>query len=181
MDAMCWCESTLPIHEVDLSKRAVFIGRVKEVLDSADGMVRMLHEQVQSAWFSKPGRVDEPAVTDSFWEATEHLFYEVLNGLSVLHRSSPEQTGEAKDEKEEISALIDVYKVWLRETRCMVFRLFDQWVLSAPIEEQNMRRVVQARATLGRYLNSDEKLKPLWDIVDPNRGKKAEARGKSKS
>ena len=44
-----------------------------------------------------------------------------------------------------------------------------------------MKRVVEARADLGKELNLGKQLKPLWDIVDPNRGKKTKAKGKSKS
>ena len=77
--------------------------------------------------------------------------------------------------------LVELYKTWLSETRRVVLRLFDLWVLSAPIEAQDMRRVVEARANLGRGLNLAKELKPLWDVVDPNRGKKTKAKGKSKS
>ncbi len=182
MKAMCWYDSTLPIHEVDISRRATFIGWVKDVLDSAEGMAYGLHKQVKAAWYRRPGDVgSEPAVFDSFWEVTEPLFYEVLNGLSVLHRNAPGQTGATKDETAEMSTLVEVYKTWLSETRRVVLRLFDQWVLSAPIEEQDMRRVVEAKANLGKELNFGKELKPLWDIVDPNRGKKVKAKGKSKS
>ena len=182
MKAMCWYDSTLPIHEVDISRRTTFIGRVKDVLDSAEGMASELHRQVKAAWYRRPGDVgSEPAVFDSFWETTEPLFYEVLNGLSVLHRSPAEQTGVSKDETAEMRTLVEVYKTWLSETRRVVLRLFDLWVLSAPIEEQDMRRVVEARANLGRGLNLAKELKPLWDVVDPNRGKKTKAKGKSKS
>lgn len=181
MKAMCWYDSTLPIHEVDISRRATFIGRVKDVLDSAEGMASELHRQVKAAWYRRPGDVgSEPAVFDSFWEETESLFYRALNGLSDLYRSASEQSG-AKDEAAEAGRLSDVYKAWLNETRCVALQLFDHWVLSAPIEEQDMRRVVEARANLGRGLNLAKELKPLWDIVDPNRGKKTKAKGKSKS
>ena len=110
---------------------------------------------------------------DSFWETTEPLFYNALNGLSDLYGT--------KDEADEAGKLAAVYKAWLNETRRAVLRLFDHWVLSAPIEEQNMKRVVEARADLGKELNLGKQLKPLWDIVDPNRGKKTKAKGKSKS
>lgn len=179
MDALCWHDSTLPIHEVDISRRATFIGRVKNVLDSADAMSEELHDQVKSAWFKKP-RGPEPAVLDSFWEKTEPLFYKALNGLSDLYGSVSVQGG-AKDEVAEAGKLADVYKAWLNGTRRVTLQLFDYWVLSAPIEEQDMRRVIEARANLGRSLNLAKKLKPLWDIVDPNRGKKTKAKGKSKS
>lgn len=179
MDALCWHDSTLPIHEVDISRRATFIGRVKNVLDSADAMSEELHKQVKSAWFKKP-RGPEPAVFDSFWEETEPLFYKALNGLSDLYGSVSVQGG-AKDEVTEAGKLADVYKAWLNGTRRVTLQLFDYWVLSAPIEEQDMRRVIDARANLGRCLNLAKKLKPLWDIVDPNRGKKTKAKGKSKS
>ena len=179
MDALCWHDSTLPIHEIDISRRATFIGRVKNVLDSADAMSKELHDQVKSAWFKKP-RGHEPAVFDSFWEETEPLFYKALNGLSDLYGSVSVQGG-AKDEAAEAGKLADVYKAWLNGTRRVTLQLFDYWVLSAPIEEQDMRRVIEARANLGRSLNLAKKLKPLWDIVDPNRGKKTKAKGKSKS
>lgn len=179
MDALCWHDSTLPIHEIDISRRATFIGRVKNVLDSADAMSKELHDQVKSAWFKKP-RGHEPAVFDSFWEETEPLFYKALNGLSDLYGSVSIQGG-AKDEVTEAGKLADVYKAWLNGTRRVTLQLFDYWVLSAPIEEQDMRRVIEARANLGRSLNLAKKLKPLWDIVDPNRGKKTKAKGKSKS
>ena len=179
MDALCWHDSTLPIHEVDISRRATFIGRVKNVLDSADAMSNELHDQVKSAWFKK-SRGPEPAVFDSFWEETEPLFYKALNGLSDLYGSVSVQGG-AKDEAAEAGKLADVYKAWLNGTRRVTLQLFDYWVLSAPIEEQDMRRVIEARANLGRSLNLAKKLKPLWDIVDPNRGKKTKAKGKSKS
>lgn len=179
MDALCWHDSTLPIHEVDISRRATFIGRVKNVLDSADAMSNELHDQVKSAWFKKP-RGPEPAVFDSFWEETEPLFYKALNGLSDLYGSVSVQGG-AKDEAAEAGKLADVYKAWLNGTRRVTLQLFDYWVLSAPIEEQDMRRVIEARANLGRSLNLAKKLKPLWDIVDPTRGKKTKAKGKSKS
>jgi CRISPR system CASCADE complex protein casA len=179
MDALCWHDSTLPIHEVDISRRATFIGRVKNVLDSADAMSNELHDQVKSAWFKK-SRGPEPAVFDSFWEETEPLFYKALNGLSDLYGSVSVQGG-AKDEAAEAGKLADVYKAWLNGTRRVTLQLFDYWVLSAPIEEQDMRRVIEARANLGRSLNLAKKLKPLWDIVDPTRGKKTKAKGKSKS
>ena len=179
MDALCWHDSTLPIHEVDISRRATFIGRVKNVLDSADAMSEELHDQVKSAWFKKP-RGPEPAVLDSFWEETEPLFYKALTGLSDLYGSVSVQGG-AKDEVTEAGKLADVYKAWLNGTRRVTLQLFDYWVLSAPIEEQDMRRVIEARANLGRCLNLAKKLKPLWDIVDPTRGKKTKAKGKSKS
>ena len=178
---MCWYDSALPIHEVDARKRLTFIGRVKDVLDSAEGMAYALHKQVKSAWFNRPGDVgSEPAVFDSFWETTEPLFYKALNGLSDLYGSVSAEGG-AKDEAAETGKLADVYKAWLNETRRVALQLFDHWVLSAPIEEQNMKRVVEARADLGKELNLAKELKPLWDTVDPNRGRKVKAKGKSKS
>jgi len=55
---------------------------------------------------------------------------------------------------------------WLRYTRQQVLALFDEWVLSIPLEDQDMARVVRARANLNKELNSGAKLKPLWDIVN---------------
>lgn len=124
------------------------------MLDSAESMASVLHRQVKAAWFRRPGDVGaEPAVLQSFWQGTETVFYHLLDELAVLDFDSE-------------AALALVYRRWLLNTRRQVLALFDHWVLSGPLEDQDMQRVVKARADLIKELNGGKALKPLWEIVN---------------
>ena len=154
MKALCWYDSTLPVHAVEPDMQRAFTKAVKRVLDSAESMASVLHRQVKAAWFRRPGDVGaEPAVLQSFWQGTETVFYHLLDELAVLDFDS-----------EAAQAL--VYRRWLLNTRRQVLALFDHWVLSGPQEDQDMQRVVKARADLVKELNGGKALKPLWEIVN---------------
>jgi CRISPR system Cascade subunit CasA len=92
-------------------------------------------------------------VLQSFWQATEPTFYHLLNELAAL-----DFDGDRK--------VVPVYRRWLRDTRQQVLALFDHWVLSGPLEDQDMQRIVKARADLAKELNAGKAMKPLWEIVN---------------
>lgn len=154
MKALCWYDSTLPVHVLAPDIQRDFAKSVKQILDSADGMANELHKQVKAAWFRRPGDAGtEPAVFQSFWQGSEAVFYHVLRELSLLDFDSEAE-------------LLPLYRRWLLETRRQVLALFDHWVLSGPLEDQDMRRVVKARADLAKELSGGKALKPLWEIVN---------------
>jgi len=154
MKALCWYDSTLPVHAIEPDVQRAFSKRVKQVLDSAEDMASALHRQVKAAWFRRPGDAgSEPAVAQSFWQGSEITFYRLLDELAVL-------------DFDREAELAPAYRRWLLETRRQVLELFDHWVLSGPLEEQDMQRVVKARAALTKDLNGGKALKPLWDIVN---------------
>ncbi|CBL44342.1 conserved hypothetical protein [gamma proteobacterium HdN1] len=154
MKALCWYDSTLPVHAIPADIQRAFTKSVKQILDSANDMATVLHKQVKAAWFRRPGDVGaEPAVQQSFWQGSEVTFYRVLNELSALDF-----------EREADLAL--VYRSWLLDTRRQVLELFDHWVLSGPVEDMDLQRVVKARADLAKDLNSGKSVKPLWKIVN---------------
>jgi CRISPR system Cascade subunit CasA len=167
MKAQCWYDSTLPVHAVEPDLQRAFAKRVKQVLDCADGQAYTLDRQVKAAWFRRPGDIDnklwtQQAVGQSFWQSTEPVFYRLLDALSAL-----DFDGEA--------GLAPIYRDWLRETRQQTLALFDHWVLSGPLEDQEMRRVVEARAALVKELNGGKAMKPLWEIVNRSRKDKEPA------
>ncbi|QQN49911.1 type I-E CRISPR-associated protein Cse1/CasA [Stutzerimonas balearica] len=158
MKALCWYDSSLPIYTLDQGLQRVFVKRVKEVLDTADSMASTLRAQVKSAWFRRPGdhreiTVGRDPISQSFWQATEPTFYRLLDELAVLDFDSDRE-------------LAPVYRRWLRDTRQQVLALFDHWVLSGPLEDQDMQRIVKARADLAKELNAGKAMKPLWEIVN---------------
>lgn len=154
MKALCWYDSSLPIHiiEPDIQKR--FTKSVKHILDSAEGMASALHKQVKAAWFRRPGDTgSEPMIPQSFWQGSEVFFYQTLEDLAKLDFDSQAE-------------LAPVYRQWLLKTRQLTLSLFDNWVLSAPLEDQDMQRVIKARAALAKDLNSGKALKPMWEVVN---------------
>jgi CRISPR system Cascade subunit CasA len=165
MKALCWYDSTLPVHVIAPNLQLRFTKRVKQALDSADSQAYALREQIKVAWFS-PQRLKRPdeqkriaksaamaAIAQSFWQSTESAFYRLLDSLSVL---------DFDDEAE----LAPIYRVWLQGTCRQTLALFDHWVLSGPLEDQEMRRVIEARAALVKELNGGKAMKPLWEIVN---------------
>jgi CRISPR system Cascade subunit CasA len=154
MKALCWYDSILPVHVIEPDLQRAFAKSVKRVLDAADSMAKTLHQQVKAAWFRRPGDAGaEPAVTQSFWQGSEVAFYRLLDELSVLDFDSEAE-------------LAPAYRRWLLETRRLALALFDHWVLSGPLEDQDMRRIVKARADLGKELSSGKACKPLWEIIN---------------
>lgn len=167
MKALCWYDSTLPVHALAPELLQPFTRSVKQLLDAADEMAKALHKQVKAAWFKRPGDAGaEPAVLQSFWQASEPLFYRSLARL-------------AQHDFESRTALAGIYRQWLQQAYAQVLELFDQWALAAPEEDMDMRRVVEARAQLTKSLNNSRALKPLWELVN-HQQKKAQAKSRRK-
>jgi CRISPR system Cascade subunit CasA len=154
MKALCWYDSTLPVHAVPDDLRRDFAKCIKQLLDVANDTANALHKQVKAAWFRRPGDAgSEPAVPQSFWQGSEAAFYGLLEQLAAL-------------DFEREADLAEVYRRWLLHTRQQALTLFDQWVLAGPVEDMGMQRVVRARADLAKELNSGKAMKPLWKIVN---------------
>lgn len=154
MKARCWYDSTLPLYSVPTEVQHDFAVAVRHLLLVAREAAKLLHQQIKAARFSRPGDVgNEPAIGQSFWQGSETDFYALLERL-------------ARADLEDEAALAPLYRDWLNLVRRLSLRLFDEWVLAAPIEDMKMRRVVQARADLGKWLYAGKVMKPLWKLVN---------------
>lgn len=161
MKALCWYDSTLPVHRVRPHNQRLFTKNIKLILDSANDMASMLHKQVKAAWFRRPGDAgSEPVVNQSFWQGSEKLFYEVLRNMSELDFENDDE-------------LAQICRRWLHDTRGLVLGLFDHWALSGPLENTDLQRVVKARADLAKELSSGKAMKPLWKIASEPKKEKA--------
>jgi CRISPR system Cascade subunit CasA len=156
MKAKCWYDSMLPVHVIaDERRRERFVDAVVELLDVAKEAASALHTYVKQAWFEfeRPkDRGNEPAVPQSFWQRTEKDFYRMLKQL-------------ADADLEQENMLMPLYRDWLIAIEKKALELFDEWVLAAPIEGMNMRRVVKARTELLRQLKTKGAAKRLWEAV----------------
>ncbi|BCL75811.1 type I-E CRISPR-associated protein Cse1/CasA [Jeongeupia sp. HS-3] len=152
--ALCWYDTVLPLYVHDSEKiKKKMDSSTRLLLEVASESARLLGKYVKAARFSRPADVgNEPAVPQSFWQGTEALFYQSLQTMA---------NAEALDE----NTVAAIYRAWLIKLRGKTIALFDDWVLSAPIEDMDMKRVVQARTELGKWLNAAKPMKSMWQIV----------------
>ncbi|MDT4813551.1 CRISPR type I-E-associated protein [compost metagenome] len=154
MKARCWYDSTLPVHALEDGLQETFARQVSALLDVASETAGILHKQVKAAWFKRPGDAgSEPAIGQSFWQRSEADFYELLEQL-------------ATSDLEREAAIAPLHRHWLLQTRRLALVLFDEWAMAGPVEELNLKRMVEARAALGKELNGGKAMKPLWKIVN---------------
>lgn len=158
MKAIGWHEAVLPVHQLEPAQRPGFMLQVKRVLDACDALAASISRQVKAARFKNPKEVkkSDPAVQESFWSASEPVFYELLRGLMALPNH-------------EDSKVAPAFKRWWGTVRQQVFRLFDHWALSVPLEDLDMKRVVKARAALQKDLMRDKAVQPILDVIHPDR------------
>ncbi len=161
MKARCWYDSTLPLYAVAPELVDDLVRAVKALLDVASEAASLLHKQVKAAWFKRPADVgSEPSVQLGFWQASEAGFYLLLERV-------------VKADLKDAAMLAPLYAEWLLTVRGLVLSQFDSWVLAAPIEEMDMKRVVKAQAELGKYLNHGKAANALWKIVNTNKKEQA--------
>jgi len=161
MKARCWYDSTLPLHVIPPESVDDLVRVVKVLLDVASEAASLLHKQVKAAWFKRPADVgNEPAVQLGFWQSSETQFYKLLDKV-------------VKTDLKDNAQLAPLYREWLLAVQSVALSQFDLWVLSAPIEEMEMKRVVKAQTELGRFLKSGKAAKVLWQIVNTNQKEQA--------
>lgn len=146
--ALCWYDSTLPVHAVEPGVQGAFRASVKQLLDHADECAGLLATRVKAA---RPGGT--AGVARGFWQQSEPLFYSALEQLA---RIDPENVGE----------LAPVYREWLFHVRRLLLSQFDGWTTGAPLDALDLERVVRARAALEADLNKGRRAKALWAVVN---------------
>lgn len=150
MRARCWYEHQLPVVPVDAEYREVFFSLVSDLIFVARDIVKELRSQVKAAWFDRPKDVkgDMSMVDQSFWQATEPMFYQQLHRLSRL----PVNTRTFPPE---------VASLWVSEMRKHVFDLFDHWTLEGNPEDMDLRRIIKARKFLNINIYKSKSFKSL--------------------
>lgn len=150
--ALCWYESSLPIHHIREEFMNDFRDSVSNLINAANKLAQLLHKQVKAAWFENPKDAgSEPMVYQSFWENTEVYFYEALDCLSNFDFKNNSQPQ-------------DIYQNWLKSVYAKTMQLFDYWVMRGDIEEMKINRVVQARVELLKLLNSSKEIRYIKGI-----------------
>ncbi|MGB0128944.1 MAG: type I-E CRISPR-associated protein Cse1/CasA [Rhodocyclaceae bacterium] len=154
MKARCWYDATLPTYRVDPERHNEFVLAVGDLIEVAGEAARQLHRAVKAAWADRPRDLkDEPAVGQSFWAATETLFYRSLEALAQAGGLEPR-------------AKVDTFRAWLTGVRGIGLDLFDDWVTGEYEKDWDIERTVRARKELFDRLNRAKPMKALWKIIN---------------
>lgn len=162
MKARCWYESTIPLYQLSPELRPAFEDNISKLVYAAAEVANKLRNALKMAWFrrAQDKNGDTSFVTASFWQCTEARFY---GALAELQGTLPDDV-----------AAMSIREVWLREIGREALQLFDQWVLSGPIEDSDPRRITRARHELKAFNRSGSLLAGLG-LPTPKQKKAAAA------
>lgn len=149
MKARCWYETTMPVFPIPRDKRKNLQGFIGQMIDGATEVALDIRSTLKQAWFSKPKEAKgEISFTDGqFWQLTETDFYRLLAQLIQC----------CDDDKQAKTVL----KEWQYVLHNKALTVFDHWALSSNNEDGDMKRVVNARNQLERWLYSGKNMKAL--------------------
>ncbi|NMG44765.1 type I-E CRISPR-associated protein Cse1/CasA [Aromatoleum toluvorans] len=154
MKARCWYDATLPVHSPPGGRENEFRHHVRDLLDVAVEAAKLLSGHVKKAWADRPGDLkDEPAIGQSFWQASETTFYRALDALTLPEGLEP-------------VPLASTQRAWLRAVRKTALDLFDDWVTGEYEKDWDIERTVRARADLAKWLNAAKPMRAMWKFVN---------------
>lgn len=159
MKARCWYETTFPLYTLANSSkksRENLQVLVSQQITAAELAVFFLRQAVRHAWFGEAdARGDLSFIDKSFWDATEAPFYRQLGQL--IQQASSDEGIHLLD-----AATITVQQQWLAVLKQKVTQLYDRDLVgSAPIGQQDPRRIAQAYFVLKKNLEGVALLKAL--------------------
>lgn len=150
MKARCWYESRFPIYRLSDKQKANLLDWAGELVHTAKEAVKMLRTEVKSAWFRRPedAKGDMSQIDAQFWQATEADFYLLLEQLAML----PGDTRRAPAE---------IYASWFHTLRKHIFQVFETATLETIPEDLDLKRIINARNTLGQKFHGNKTIKNL--------------------
>lgn len=136
MKARCWYESRMPYVEVESSSLPRFSAFTEGMVKLAEHASKTLRNCTKQAWVRRPGdaKGDMSVVTSQFWSDTESHFFSALNRLSS-NVGDRARRAEIKDG-------------WHAQVSKKASQIFDELVLSQPIEHSDPGRIARARQRL---------------------------------
>lgn len=147
MKARGWYGAHMPLVALPRDRQAVLQAWLRQVVDLTRSAASLLQTHIKEAWFSKPKDVkgDTSFLTASLWEATEQDFYRLLAALGEL-LAEDERGGDLRHFPEALAAQ------WYRDITGRACQLFDDYALSGPAEQLDMKRIIAARNAFSKKL-----------------------------
>jgi len=149
MKARCWYEATMPVFHIPEQQLAELGYQIPKLIEAASDVLKTLKQSLKMAWFKRPkdAKGDTFFIDHSLWEHTESSFYKQLRCL--IHQL---------DDDSAIQITLDE---WRRSLHSHAVKVFDEYVLSSLNEDGDMKRIIQARKYLEKWLNNSKPMKAL--------------------
>ena len=149
MKARCWYETVMPIFPVSPGQRTALQANIGKMIDAATEAAFDVRSTLKQAWFSRPKEVkgDVSFIDSQFWQSTETDFYRLLEQFAK-HSGNDDQSKK-------------LFAEWHKILRDQALSIFDHWALSGNNEDGDVKRVVKARISLEKWLNSGKHIKQL--------------------
>ncbi|MGB9499440.1 MAG: type I-E CRISPR-associated protein Cse1/CasA [Dissulfuribacterales bacterium] len=153
MKARCWYDSLMPIENIPEKYMDAFYKNAGLFIDTSKKIAGNVRSELKKAWFTRPAdhKGDFSFVDTAFWQNTENAFYDSIKELLECLKNGKE--------------LDQTMKKWHGALRKNAMEIFDQWALSGPIEDMQMKRVVEARKNLSVWIETEKHSKQLKGII----------------
>lgn len=175
MKPRCWYETTFPLYTLADSSpksRKNLQTMVSMQVEAAELAVFYLRQAVKTAWFGEAeSRGDLSLIDKAFWDSTEAAFYRQLKQL-IQQASSA-----AGIDLLDAAYVAAQGRQWLAVLCKKVLHLYDSDLVgSAPIGQQDPRRIAQAYFVLDKNLKGTALLKALGLPLPEKTDKKSQAK-----
>lgn len=151
MKARCWYGAHMPLLALEDDLREMAQLWLRQMIDLTENSARLLQAQVKEAWFSRPkdAKGDVSYISASLWEATEQSFYQYLMAIGEL------LAGEVPPQR----FPSDIAAGWYGAVTRQAAELFDEFALSGPAEQLDMKRITRSRNTFRKKLHTGKDAK----------------------
>lgn len=145
MKARCWYDSVMPVYPIPEKKQEFVTRHAHDLIEIAKKTAGDTRKAIKNAWFRRPQdkKGEFFFVSQAFWQNTESAFYDSLYDL--IHVDNEE------------TVVASTRENWGKTLMHQAFQLFDQYALSGLVEDGDMKRVVEARNELGKWLGAAKK------------------------
>jgi CRISPR system Cascade subunit CasA len=149
--ARCWYDGKMPVPVIEDEKTAAaHADRSRRMVSAAERISGNVVTCLKEAWFSNPQNKggDVSFVETAFWTGSEGAFFTHLNRLA----------GELDNPPDPSRPGTESLRAWHNHLCTFALRIFDEYALSGPIEDQDPARIARARNKL-RHWNRGKKIK----------------------
>jgi CRISPR system Cascade subunit CasA len=151
MNARCWYENTLPLFPLEMEQHKCLQYEVGELLKTSREVLQQLKSAIKSAWFANSDqskKFDSSFIEQQFWEKTENFFY--TQCLDKIYKNISNE-----------NTIVSVFESWLKKITSLVNYLFDATVLSGPVEDMNIKKIIEERKNMRKWLYCAPALKSV--------------------
>ncbi len=146
MKARCWYDHQFPLFSCTPAHREWLLDRCSLLMEVAQLALSTLRSHVREAWANRPKDLkgDTSYIDDEFWQLTQQRFFSCVQQLS---------------QQVKVDDIAPLMNDWLRHVQHSQQQCFDRWTLESAPQDLPLKRIINARAAMGRKFNLSKLIK----------------------